>query len=83
MCCTVAEEDLFNKTNFYLLLFLKFIDSLHLSSEGPKIKVEIQVRKLQKITHDRNMLWHTKLQTQADLQFSECPDKQSPLELRI
>lgn len=56
MCCTVAEEDLFNKTNFYLLLFLKFIDSLHLSSEGPKIKVEIQVRKLQKITHDRNML---------------------------
>lgn len=50
------NQDLFNKTNFYLLLFVKVVDSLHLSSEGPKIKVEIQVGKLQKVTHDRNIL---------------------------
>lgn len=39
----MAEEDLFNKTNFYLLLFFKLIDSLHLSYGSPRIKVEIQV----------------------------------------
>jgi len=39
----VAEEDLFNKTSFYLLLFFKVIDSLCLSYGGPRIEVEIQV----------------------------------------
>lgn len=28
---TMAEEDLFNKTNFNLALFLKLIDALHVS----------------------------------------------------
>lgn len=30
-CCTMAEEDLFNKTNFNLALFLKMIDALLVS----------------------------------------------------
>lgn len=51
----MAEEDLFNKTNFYLLLFFKLRESLHPSYGGPRIKVEMQSL-LQDVTDDRKRL---------------------------